>query len=200
MVLADDKDKRLSNAERTKLRKQLEDLQAQIARQRDAALKERKRAEIEAAKARKAAAANLDEARKARIRVRRLVGVKEAPAKKEQRVIILRVEKDGKVRTTNLKGATVRSVKGISGGQRLEHLRAAQKHLLAAGQKELAHAVAKRVEQIQAELHKRHQHAKGGTKPHNLDGHLRELSVAIQQLRKQVQVLQKNVEQLKKRK
>lgn len=93
--------------------------------------------------------------------------------------------------------------------ERLENLRAAVKHLKAAGMKELAAEAAKRAEKMQDEIHaamkKHHHHAhgeKGSHKigPGGMPHQIRELSAAIKQLREQVQGLQKAVERLERRK
>lgn len=85
--------------------------------------------------------------------------------------------------------------------ERLEHMGIAIKHLKAAGMNDLAEAVAKRAGAYKKELamlknRGNHHHAKGGVSPH----HLREISEAIMQLRKQVLGLQKAVERLERRK
>lgn len=92
--------------------------------------------------------------------------------------------------------------------EKLENLRAAVKHLQAAGMKDLAAEAAKRAERmqdgIQAALQK-HKHVKGNEPEHKpmrgiTPDQLHEISKAIMQLRGQVQQLQKAVERLERRK
>lgn len=207
-AFAQSSDKERDNAKRLyqqvlELKAVINKLKQEAAVARDQAAHQRKLAET---------LRNLDEMKRVRVQLQRKTGKPRIVQFKDSgnpkvRIVRVRVEKHSKESTSKHEAMLKQA------GHRLEHMGAAIKHLQAAGLKDLAAATMKRAGQFKKELgeikkrmahhvdrkpHFKHaeKHTKGGVAPN----HLREISAAIMQLRKQVAGLQKAVERLERRK
>lgn len=181
----DEKSAAKAEIERVTLQQQIADLKVRLAKERQRAQEARDRAEDEAQRAedeaKRARRQADEERRKAEAALKQFAAKKKASTQVRRRFLIL-----GGPNFIHRP-----QPKPQPGPEQLEHLRAAIKHLTAAGQKELAHEAAKRAERLQAELHRREPHG-------DIQARLRELSMAVGRLHEQMRGLQENVERLQK--